>query len=88
VCTDFKGLQVKVPIIFFGTPVLSARRDRRYLLCFLLEVVASSQHTVCMLGCSCQSLGILDASFYEQKGEEAIYGCCIPAAIEMALGEV
>jgi len=25
---------------------------------------------------------------YEQKGEEAIYGCCIPAAIEMALEEV
>jgi hypothetical protein len=26
---DFKMLQVKVPIIFFGTPVFSARRDRR-----------------------------------------------------------
>jgi hypothetical protein len=23
-------LQVKVPIIFFGTPVFSARKDRRY----------------------------------------------------------
>jgi hypothetical protein len=31
VCTDFKMLQVKVPIIFFGTPVFSARRDGRYL---------------------------------------------------------
>jgi hypothetical protein len=30
VCTDFKMLQVKVPIIFFGTPVFSARRDGRY----------------------------------------------------------
>jgi hypothetical protein len=29
VCTDFKMLQVKVPIIFFGTLVFSARRDRR-----------------------------------------------------------
>ena len=29
VCTDFKMLQVKVPIIFFGTPVFSARRDGR-----------------------------------------------------------
>ena len=24
-------LQVRVPIIFFGTPVFSARRDRRYV---------------------------------------------------------
>jgi hypothetical protein len=31
VCTDFKMLQVKVPIIFFGTPVFSARRDGRYI---------------------------------------------------------
>jgi hypothetical protein len=31
VCTDFKMLQVKVPITFFGTPVFSARRDGRYL---------------------------------------------------------
>jgi hypothetical protein len=30
VCTDFRMLQVKVPIIFFGTPVFSARRDGRY----------------------------------------------------------
>jgi hypothetical protein len=30
VCTDFKMLQAKVPIIFFGTPVFSARRDGRY----------------------------------------------------------
>jgi hypothetical protein len=30
VCTDFKMLQVKVPIIFFGTLVFSARRDGRY----------------------------------------------------------
>jgi hypothetical protein len=30
VCTDFKILYVKVPIIFFGTPVFSARRDGRY----------------------------------------------------------
>jgi hypothetical protein len=29
-CTDFKILQVKVPIIFFGTPGFSARRDGRY----------------------------------------------------------
>jgi hypothetical protein len=29
VCTDFKMLQVKVPNIFFGTPVFSARRDGR-----------------------------------------------------------
>ena len=27
----FKMLQVKVPIIFFGTPVFSAHRDRRLL---------------------------------------------------------
>jgi hypothetical protein len=27
---DFKMLKVKVLIIFFGTPVFSARRDRRY----------------------------------------------------------
>jgi hypothetical protein len=30
VCTDFKMLKVKVPIIFFGTPVFSVRRDGRY----------------------------------------------------------
>jgi hypothetical protein len=30
VCTDFKMLQVKVPIIFFGKPVFSARTDGRY----------------------------------------------------------
>jgi hypothetical protein len=29
VCTDFNMLQVKVLIIFFGTPVFSARRDGR-----------------------------------------------------------
>jgi hypothetical protein len=29
VYTDFKMLQVKVLIIFFGTPVFSARRDGR-----------------------------------------------------------
>jgi hypothetical protein len=29
VCRDFKMFKVKVPIIFFGTPVFSARRDRR-----------------------------------------------------------
>ena len=28
VYTDFKMLKVKVPIIFFGTPVFSARMDR------------------------------------------------------------
>lgn len=31
-CIDFKMLKVKVPMIFFGTPVFSARRDRRYSL--------------------------------------------------------
>jgi hypothetical protein len=30
VCTDFKMLQVKVPIIFFGIPVFSAHKNRRY----------------------------------------------------------
>ena len=30
-CTDFKILKVKVPIIFFGTEGFSARRDRTYL---------------------------------------------------------
>lgn len=29
-CIDFKMLKVKVPMNFFGTPVFSARRDRRY----------------------------------------------------------
>jgi hypothetical protein len=29
VCTDFKMLKVKVPIIFFGTQGFSARRDGR-----------------------------------------------------------
>jgi hypothetical protein len=29
VCIDFKILQVKVPIIFFGTPVFSVYRDGR-----------------------------------------------------------
>jgi len=29
--TDFNMLQVKVPLIFFGTPVFSARRDGRYI---------------------------------------------------------
>ena len=32
VCTDFKMLKVKVPIIFFGTQGFSARRDGRYKL--------------------------------------------------------
>jgi hypothetical protein len=31
VCTDFKILEVKVPIVFFGTQGFSARRDGRYL---------------------------------------------------------
>jgi len=31
VCIDFKMLEVKVPIVFFGTPVFSARRGGRYL---------------------------------------------------------
>jgi hypothetical protein len=30
VCTEFDIFGVKVPIIFFGTPVFSARGDRRY----------------------------------------------------------
>ena len=30
VCTEFDIFEVKVPIIFFGTPVFSARRDGRY----------------------------------------------------------
>ena len=30
-CTDFKIVQVKVPVIFFGTLVFSACRDRRYI---------------------------------------------------------
>jgi hypothetical protein len=30
VCTEFNIFEVKVPIIFFGTPVFSARRDGRY----------------------------------------------------------
>jgi hypothetical protein len=32
VCTEFDIFEVKVPIIFFGTPVFSARRDGRYLV--------------------------------------------------------
>ena len=31
VCTEFDMFEVKVPIIFFGTPGFSARRDGRYL---------------------------------------------------------
>ena len=30
VCTDFKMLEVKVPISFSGTQGFPARRDRRY----------------------------------------------------------
>ena len=33
---DFKKLQVKVPIIFFGTPGFSARMDGRYKSTFQL----------------------------------------------------
>jgi hypothetical protein len=33
---DFKILEVKVPIIFFGIPVFSARRDGRYLFITVL----------------------------------------------------
>jgi hypothetical protein len=31
VCTNFKILKVKVPIIFSGTQGFPARRDRRYI---------------------------------------------------------
>ena len=37
-CTDFKMLQVKVPIIFFGTQGFSARRDGRYSFTFHLTL--------------------------------------------------
>ena len=46
-CIDFKMLKVKVPIIIFGTPVFSARRDGRYGSMTAFNIVSSAHANDC-----------------------------------------